>query len=200
MTTAVLDAVEDLLGPDVLVLSSIFFVKDPGHPHYVSWHQDGRPFARDGRPLRVLSTWIALAPSTEETGCLRVIPGSHTQGYLDHDLTYKPDNMLRRGETVRTPIDESRAVSLVLQPGEMSVHHVDTLHASNANAGAGARIGLAVRYCHPDTSIALRHAPVGLARGADAYHHHEVLAGPPPEDLTESMAAMTTAVATWGIR
>jgi non-heme Fe2+,alpha-ketoglutarate-dependent halogenase len=198
MTPAVLDAVEDLIGPDVLLLSSIFFVKDPGQPSYVSWHQDGRAYRREGHPVRALSAWIALAPSTESNGCLRVMPGSHLQGYLDHDHTYGADNMLRRGETVRTAVDEAQAVQLPLQAGEMSVHHVYTLHASHANAGVGPRIGLAVRYAPPDTVIAGKHAPAVLARGRDVCHHHELLQEPPSADPAESMAAMTAAVNVWG--
>jgi len=197
---AVLDAVEDLIGPDLLVVSSMLFVKYPGEPSYVSWHQDGKALRCVGGPMRALSAWIALAPSTEANGCLRVLPGSHGQGYLDHDCTYGADNMLRRGETVRAPIDEAQAVLLPLQPGEMSIHHVHALHASHANTGEGPRIGMAVRYAPPDTSIAATHAPVVLARGKDDYHHHDVLREPPPDDAIESLAAMTAAVGTFGAR
>jgi Phytanoyl-CoA dioxygenase (PhyH) len=201
MTPAVLDAVEDLLGPDVLVLSSIVFVKDPGQPSFVSWHQDGRGVQScvDGR-LRALSAWIALAPSTTANGCLRVIPGSHLHGYLEHEYTHEPDNMLRRGVRVRGIVDEAQAVELPLHPGEMSLHHLHTLHASHANAGVEARVGLAVRYAHPEIMIAATHAPAVLARGRDDYGHHDLMPSPPPDDPVGSMAAMTASVRLWDVR
>jgi len=187
--------VQDLIGPDILVLSSIFFVKEPGLGHFVSWHQDSRFFRRDGRPLRALTAWIALAPSTRRNGCLLALPGSHTQGYLPHDLTYDGLNMLRRGDTARAPIDESRAVAMPLDTGEMSVHHIDTLHASGVNEGTAARIGLAVRYIHPETALTIDHAPVVLVRGVDAARHHLRCEARPSDDLDEGLASLAETVA-----
>jgi hypothetical protein len=186
----VLDAVQDLIGGDILVLSSILFVKKPGQRQFVSWHQDSRFFRRDGRPLRALTGWIALAPSTLETGCLLGLPASHTEGYLPHDFTYEASNMLRRGETVRAGVDESCAVAMVLEAGEMSLHHIDTLHASHVNEGPTARIGLAVRYVHPETALTVAHAPVVLARGTDAFGLHDTCPDRPPDDLRSGLASL----------
>lgn len=191
----VLDVVQDLIGPDILVLSSIFFVKEPGLGHFVSWHQDSRYFRRDGHPLRALTAWIALAPSTRRNGCLLALPGSHTQGYLPHDLTYDGLNLLKRGDTARAPIDESRAVAMPLETGEMSVHHIDTLHASGVNEGTSARIGLAVRYIDPETALTIDHAPVVLARGVDTASHHLRCAARPSDDLDEGLASLAEAAA-----
>jgi phytanoyl-CoA dioxygenase PhyH len=191
----VLDVVQDLIGPDILVLSSIFFVKEPGLGRFVSWHQDSRYFRRNGRPLRALTAWIALAPSTRQNGCLVALPGSHTQGYVPHDLTYDGLNMLRRGDTARAPIDESRAVAMPLETGEISIHHIDTLHASGVNEGTSARIGLAVRYIVPDTALTIDHAPVLLARGADTAGHHGRCDARPSDDLDTGLASLADAVA-----
>ena len=177
------------------MLSSIFFVKEPGRGHFVSWHQDSRFFRRDGRPLRALTAWIALAPSTRRNGCLLALPGSHTQGYVPHDLTYDGLNMLRRGDTARAPIDESRAVAMPLDTGEMSVHHIDTLHASGVNEGTAARIGLAVRYIHPETALTIDHAPAVLVRGVDAARHHLRCEARPSDDLDEGLASLAETVA-----
>ena len=191
----VLDVVQELIGPDILVLSSIVFVKEPGLGQFVSWHQDSRYFRRDGRPLRALTAWIALAPSSRRNGCLLALAGSHTQGYVPHDLTYGGLNLLKRGDTARAPIDESRVVAMTLETGEMSVHHIDTLHASGVNEGTAARVGVAVRYIDPETALTIDHAPVVLARGVDARGHHRRCDAGPSDDLGDGLASLADAVA-----
>jgi ectoine hydroxylase-related dioxygenase (phytanoyl-CoA dioxygenase family) len=142
----VLDAVEDLLGPEIVVYSTLIFAKMGGEPNYVSWHQDGQFLARDAQPVRALTAWIALSPSTVENGCLRVVPASYRAGRLPQVNTYAPGNMLLRGETVQADFDESLPRDVVLAPGEMSLHHVDTIHGSNPNRSRESRIGFTIRF------------------------------------------------------
>lgn len=145
---AVLDAMEDLLGPEVVLHSSRIFYKHPHDPAFVGWHQDGlyTKLDTDFAP----STWIALSESNVENGCLRVIPRSHRAGKLPHRETYAADNLSNHGEEIETAVDESRAVDVMLRPGEMSVHHVNAIHGSSPNTSSHVRIGFSASYTGPD--------------------------------------------------
>jgi len=172
MTDTVLDAVERVLGPDVLIWNTHWFPKFPGDRSYVSWHQDATYWGL--QPPLVTTAWIALSPSTEENGCLQVLPGSHAGELLPQRETYAPDNMLSRGQEIAVEIDESKAVSLELNPGEFSLHHIGIAHGSGPNTSAAPRIGLAVRYIAAEVVQAgpFRDFAV-LARGTDQYGHFE---------------------------
>ena len=193
MHPVVLGAVEDVLGPDIIILSTIMFAKNPG-PEFVSWHQDGRYLVRDDGPVPSLSAWIALTESGSATGCLRVIPGSHRAGPLPHRHTYEKDNMLLRGETVNTNVDESQAVDMTLSPGQMSLHHVDTFHGSRPNRGSGKRIGFAVRYANPCVASTQSSAPAVLARGRDRFGKYPFLQTLPPADFPQGLRSLEGAV------
>ena len=139
---AILDAVEDLIGPDILICGTVLFIKEPGDPGHVSWHQDARYMGLD--PYQDATTiWLALSPATSETGCMRMAPGSHLSGLEDHEDTYGETNLLTRGQSVE--VDEARAVETPLRPGQMSFHSLSTLHASAPNRGADRRIGFAIQ-------------------------------------------------------
>lgn len=173
----VLDAVESVLGPDLLVWESAWFFKFPRDKAFVSWHQDGTYWAL--RPLNVSTAWIALAESDRENGCLRVVPGTHKSSFFAQRETYGQDNMLSRGQEIAVEVDERQAVDLILKPGEMSLHHVAIVHGSKANVSDRPRIGLAVRYITPDV---VQDAPerqmVQLVRGQDKYGHYEIVEPP----------------------
>lgn len=172
---AVLDVVEQIIGPNILVHSSTLFLKPPGNS-YVSWHQDGHYWGLSAPHL--VSAWIALANSTVENGCLRVQPGSHIT-LLPHIERVHPDNMLGTGSTVRDGFDEARAVDVELRAGEMSMHHVNMLHGSNPNRSRADRIGYAVRYLATDVRQSRPHHLVVLARGRDDHGHFEQLTDRP---------------------
>ena len=171
----VLDAVEQIIGPDIVVHSSTLFLKPPGRS-FVSWHQDGH-YWELSEPLLV-SAWIALRDATVENGCLRVQPGSHlTQ--LPHGEHRHEDNMLGTGSTVLDGLELDRAVDIVLRAGEMSLHHAHMLHGSNANQSDQNRVGYAIRYVATRVRQGRPHHPVILARGEDRYGHFDVR--PPPQ-------------------
>ena len=134
----VLNPVEAVLGPNILCWASGFFAKKPGDGTFVSWHQDATYWGLSSHD--VVTAWIAFSPSTPETGCLRVVPGSH-QEQVAHRDTFMEGNLLSRGQEIAVEVDESRAVDIVLLPGEMSLHHVLLFHGSNANCGSDWRIG-----------------------------------------------------------
>lgn len=185
--SSILDAVEDVLGPDILVHSTTLFYKPARDASFVSWHQDGTFLIRNSSPA--LSAWVALSDSTLENGCLRVLPGSQALGRLDHSDTYAEDNLLSRGDTVERDVDESQAVNVTLKAGEMSLHHVDTIHGSTSNRSDAERIGFTIRYITPRVQTTIRHNRVILARGRDEFHHYDILKRAPSDDMEESLAA-----------
>ena len=141
---AVLDAVESLIGPEILIDGNLVFFKPPHDEGYASWHQDSVYSGWHLTPS--VSAWIALTVSEPANGCMRVVPGSHKQGLLEHDNVQDPNLLNKRGERLRMDVDESRAVDVVLKPGEMSLHHPNILHGSNPNTSDGPRIGFIVRF------------------------------------------------------
>jgi non-haem Fe2+, alpha-ketoglutarate-dependent halogenase len=182
----VLDAVEDLLGPEIVVYSTLIFAKMGGEPNYVSWHQDGQFLVRDAQPVRALTAWIALSPSTVENGCLRVVPASYRAGRLPQVNTYAPGNMLLRGETVQASFDEKLPRDVVLAPGEMSLHHVDTIHGSNPNRSRESRIGFTIRFLQAEVKTVDPNTVTARVRGGNS--GRAVPAGP-SADLEASAAA-----------
>ncbi|MGI9334257.1 MAG: phytanoyl-CoA dioxygenase family protein [Gammaproteobacteria bacterium] len=166
-STAVLDAVEALIGPDILIWSSSVFIKEPGDGTYFGWHQDSCTYELEGDEL--ITAWIALSPATVDNGAMRFLPGSHRRGPLQHEDTWDPKNLGSRGERLAVAVDDENAVDVALSPGEASLHHLHLMHESRPNRSARRRIGYAVRYMSP----AMRHrsgkASVTPARGrADA--------------------------------
>ena len=173
---AVLDAVEQVLGPDVMIWNTHWFPKFPGDGTYVSWHQDAAYWGLN--PPHVTTAWIALSVSVEQNGCMRVVPGSHLK-QLPQIETFAPSNMLSRGQEIAVELDESRALSLELQPGEFSLHHIGIAHGSGSNRLGPARIGLAVRYIAPEVRQAGSEKDmVILARGRDPEHSARLMARP----------------------
>ena len=168
---AVLDAVEDIIGPDILIHSSTIFTKYAGDEKFVSWHQDSHYWGLS--EPRLVSAWIALTDSTIDNGCLRVVPRTHTRAF-DHLEQPQQTNILTRGHTVCVDLDEAEAIDIVLRPGQMSFHHANLVHGSNANTSAGPRIGVAVRYVATAVQQKKSHIPVVLARGQDDYHHYRL--------------------------
>ena len=144
----ILDAVESVIGPDILCWESSLFTKAAASASFVSWHQDLTYWGLDAD--RVVTAWLALSPSTPESGCMRVIPASHLGQAVAHRDTFGQDNLLSRGQEVAVAVDESEAVDLVLRPGQASLHHVKIVHGSEPNRSADRRIGLAIRYLPPD--------------------------------------------------
>lgn len=176
----VLDAVESVLGPDILVWGSQWFPKSPGDKAYVSWHQDATYWGL--RPPMVTTAWVALSESVLENGCMSVVSGSHKSPLLPQRETYARDNMLSRGQEIAVEIDESKVVPLVLAPGEMSLHDIAIVHGSGPNRSNIARIGLAIRYISAEVATGgPERELVLLVRGKNKYGHFEDVA-PPDQD------------------
>jgi non-heme Fe2+,alpha-ketoglutarate-dependent halogenase len=139
----IVDVIESLLGPDILCWGTSFISKRPGDSRYVSWHQDATYWGLSSP--QAVTAWIAFTPSIRDNGCVRVIPGSH-QAQLPHADTHDSHNLLGRREEVIAGIDETKAVDLILKPGQMSVHDVLIIHGSEPNRSAIRRVGFAIRF------------------------------------------------------
>jgi ectoine hydroxylase-related dioxygenase (phytanoyl-CoA dioxygenase family) len=169
---AVLDAIQDVLGENILVYSTLVFYKPPQDSVCVSWHQDSFYSGLNLTPS--VSAWIALTPSDSASGCMRVIPKSHKQGLLNHINVGDESNLLRRGEQVAT-VNEADALDVVLQPGEMSLHHSAILHRLKPNTSCGPRIGFIVRFV---TDQITNRATSMLGAHGKAGCRHLILAAP----------------------
>ncbi len=165
----ILDAVEDLIGPDILVWTTNLLLKKAARPDYVSWHQDASYWGLE--PHEVCTAWVALSPSTKESGCVRVLPGSHRRSDARHRDTFDAANMLTRGQELVCDIDENAAVDLELEPGQISLHHIGLYHGSKPNRSDKRRIGIAIRYMSADVKKVGRPESATLVRGSDRNGH-----------------------------
>lgn len=167
---AVLDAVEDLIGPDILVYHSTIFVKEANTPAFVHWHQDGAYFFLE--PPEQVTAWIALSEASVRAGCMRIIPGSHRGDWLEHRDDPSPDNMIPRGQGVLGRHGPEDGVLMPLAAGQMSLHHTKALHASGPNANDDRRIGVNISFipAHVRPLGAPRPSAL-LARGTDQHGH-----------------------------
>lgn len=164
----ILDAIESLLGPNLMVWSCELFIKEPQSEKIVSWHQDLTYWGMGGSDLQA-SAWIAISDVTEASGCMRFVPGSHKQQLVPHTDTFSEKNLLSRGQEIAVEVDESNAVLNLLKPGEMSIHHGRMFHASGPNISNNRRVAIVIRYVTPEL---VRDAPGSdyamLVRGTDS--------------------------------
>jgi non-heme Fe2+,alpha-ketoglutarate-dependent halogenase len=187
----ILDAVESVIGPDILCWGSQFFIKRAGDPAFVSWHQDGTYWGLSSAD--VVTAWLALTPSTPESGCMRVVAGTH-RAQVPHTDTFAETNMLSRGQEIAVTVNEDEATDLVLAPGEMSLHHVLIFHGSPPNRASHPRIGLAIRYVPTHVhQLDGGRGSATLVRGEDRTGHweHE---RPPQADMHPDAVAHHAAV------
>lgn len=183
----ILNIVEDLIGTDILCWESALFVKPSQSDAYISWHQDLTYWGLDDADI--LTVWVALTPSIQESGCVRVIPGSHLGKIVPHQDTFATKNMLTRGQTIAIEFDETKAVDLELQPGQISLHHVKLFHSSGENQSNKRRIGLAIRYMPTSVSQKLGNGDSAtLVRGEDHYGNFELEKRPSGEFDTNALS------------
>jgi ectoine hydroxylase-related dioxygenase (phytanoyl-CoA dioxygenase family) len=166
-----LDPVEALIGPDIMVFASKFWVKGGGDGSFVSWHQDSAYFGLE--PHDLVTAWVALTDSHRGNGCLRVIPQSHLGPAQTHAETYDAKNLLARGQEIEG-IDDGGAVDLELRAGEFSLHNERTVHGSLANDTDAARIGMALFYIPTHVRSTLARRTACLVRGEDRYGHWDL--------------------------
>jgi ectoine hydroxylase-related dioxygenase (phytanoyl-CoA dioxygenase family) len=189
----VLDVVEQIIGPNILVHHGSLFCKYPRDGTFVSWHQDGY-YLELNEPLLV-SAWIALSDSNTANGCMRVVSESHCNGGAKHsNSAISEKNLLPSGLEIACEVDERDATDVVLRAGEMSLHHVNLVHGSKPNHSTEPRLGFAVRYVAPSVRQAVASVPTILARGRDDEGHFEHLEAPPAYRFAEAIAAQAELV------
>lgn len=167
----ILDAVESIVGPDILCWAAGFFNKQARDPAIVTWHQDSTYWGLE--PMDIVTAWVAFTPSRVESGCMRVVPGTHTLDQLPHVDTFAENNLLTRGQEIAVEVDEDRAVDVELEPGEMSLHHVRIVHGSGPNGSDTPRFGFAIRYIPTHVRQRGGRTTAQLVRGVDRYGHFD---------------------------
>jgi non-haem Fe2+, alpha-ketoglutarate-dependent halogenase len=182
---ALLDAIEDLIGPNILCWSTNFFIKEPETPAFVSWHQDATYWGLE--PDDVVTAWLALSDAPIESGAMKFLPGSHRKSFRHVD-TFHQDNLLSRGQEIELAVDDAQGVFVPLEAGEISLHHVKLVHGSAPNTTRDRRIGLAIRYIPPHVRQLKVRDSVTLVRGTDTHGFHD-LEVPPAEDLSPAALA-----------
>jgi hypothetical protein len=192
----ILDAVEDLIGPDILVFHLTLWAKDARSDAFVAWHQDSTYFGLS--PADHVTAWVALSASDEVSGAVEVVPGSHQAGQLRHDVARSAGNMFGTGQRIAVPEDAPRDL-LVLGPGQFSLHHTHLWHNSRSNRSDYRRIGLVISYIPARVRCAARtRLSATLVRGEDRFGHfdHDPLRPAAPFDPA-AMAGHAAAMARW---
>jgi len=170
---AILDAVEDLIGPNIRLFHLSVWPKNAHDPAYVSWHQDATYFGLE--PALQVTAWVALTNASIEAGCMEVIPGSHKLGQLHHaERDDEKHNLLSRGQTITVAFDKSRTEFMPVHAGQFSLHHTHLVHNSRPNLTDDRRIGLGISYiptlvrCASKTRLTAM-----LVRGTDLHGHFD---------------------------
>lgn len=200
-----LDCLEQVLGPNILLKSTRLFYKIGHSASFVGWHQDG--ITERVEDARAPAVWLGLTAATVENGCLRVVPRSHRFGLLEHESNPDLDPLpgadtsaqaqswswLHRdelsGRITRVPAELNSRCDLVMRPGEMSIHHPVILHGSNPNSSPESRIGLSASYSTPELYDDDRAVVWVRNDGPTDQHHFEVIDKPPTAPFEEAVAA-----------
>jgi hypothetical protein len=167
LSPKVLDAVEGILGPNIMIWGAEFFIKEAHSKHIVTMHQD-LTYWGFGETSDQVTAWIALSPSTVSSGCMDLVGGSHKKSLQAHNDTMAENNLLSRGQEIAVEVTEQEKTHVELQPGEMSLHHGQCIHGSGTNTSDDRRIGFAVRYINTNIrQQSLKREYAMLARGVD---------------------------------
>lgn len=190
----VLDAVQSVIGPNILIYHLTSWLKEPNQPSHVSWHQDGTYFGLE--PAEQITAWIALTDATPEMGCIKLLPGSHVIGQRPHKDTFSPGNLLSRGQTIDHPrLDYTNYVMMPLTAGQISLHHTHIVHASEPNRSDRRRIGIGVSYIPPHCRLVNDvRVTASLVRGRDEYGHFDLEPRPTGDFDAASRAAHAASV------
>lgn len=179
----VLDCMEQLIGPNILLKSTRLFYKFGQSPSFVGWHQDGITERVD--QAFVPAIWLGLTEATAENGCLRVVPRSHRLGLVAHADRPDPNNLTTQGMTAQVEIDSPH--DIVMHEGEMSLHHPLILHASNPNESDESRIGFSATYSTP--ALTASKTAVAWVRGDGPKDRFTIVGQPLERSLDQAIAA-----------
>tara|TARA_B100000941_G_scaffold230820_1_gene173232 strand:- start:648 stop:1475 length:828 start_codon:yes stop_codon:yes gene_type:complete len=170
----ILDAVESLIGKNILICGTTLFIKNPNEKGFVSFHQDAKYIGLE--PYNWVTAWVAITDANEENGCMRMWSGSHKNDLQYHNQKFDENNLLTRGQTVENvPINETKPV--ILKAGQISLHHPKIVHGSGLNKSNDRRIGFVIQsYIGTNVKQVLGKMYVQQARGNDTFNYHEHVA------------------------
>ena len=172
----ILDAVQSLIGENILVCGTTLFIKNPNQKGFVSYHQDAKYIGLE--PHNWVTAWVAITDSNEKNGCMRMWSGSHKDNLKEHDQKFNEGNLLTRGQTVKN-VPHQETTPLILKAGQMSLHHPTVVHGSDLNKSNDRRIGFVIQsYIGTDVKQVLGKNSVQLARGVDEFNYHEKIGRP----------------------
>ena len=172
----ILDAVESLIGRNILVCGTTLFIKNPNEKGYVSYHQDAKYIGLE--PHNWVTAWVAITDSNEKNGCMRMWSGSHKDNLKEHDEKFNEGNLLTRGQTVKD-VPKEKTTPLILNAGQMSLHHPTIVHGSDLNKSDDRRIGFVIQsYIGTNVKQILGKNGVQVARGVDEFNYHEKIDRP----------------------
>ena len=167
----ILDAVQSLIGENILVCGTTLFIKNPNEKGFVSYHQDAKYIGLE--PHNWVTAWVAITDSNEHNGCMRMWSGSHKDNLKQHDQNFNEGNLLTRGQTVND-VPKENTTPLILSSGQMSLHHPTVVHGSDLNKSNDRRIGFVIQsYIGTNVKQVLGKNSVQLGRGMDDFNFHE---------------------------
>jgi hypothetical protein len=176
----ILDAIEDVIGPDILVWTSTFFIKEPHSPTFAAWHQDGTYFGLE--PKEQVCAWVALTDATAEAGCMEMLSSGGAPRQLHHAALGLAHSINRAGQTIMEAFDDTNPVAMALPAGSFSLHHELAVHRSAPNRAAHRRVGIGLNYMPTHVRV---NSPVRLSamlvRGEDRYGHFDLIDPPSAE-------------------
>jgi hypothetical protein len=184
----ILDAVEDVIGPNILVWTSTFFIKEPHSPTFAAWHQDGTYFGLS--PHEQVCAWVALTDASREAGCMEHLSSLGAPRQLHHAPLGLANSINRAGQTIMETFDDSDPVAMALPAGSFSLHHEFAVHRSAPNNASHRRVGIGLNYLPTHVRV---EGPVRccamLVRGEDTYGNFELIEPPTAERDASALAA-----------
>jgi non-heme Fe2+,alpha-ketoglutarate-dependent halogenase len=184
----ILDAIEDVIGPDILVWTSTFFIKEPHSPTYAAWHQDGGYFGLE--PQQSVCAWVALTDASKEAGCMEQLSFRGEPVMYHHSPMGLANSINRAGQTIVDAFDDSEPTAMALPAGSFSLHHELAVHRSAPNNASHRRVGIGLNYMPAHVRL---DGPVRcramLVRGEDRYGHFELIEPPGGERDAAALAA-----------
>jgi ectoine hydroxylase-related dioxygenase (phytanoyl-CoA dioxygenase family) len=183
----ILDAIEDVIGPNILVWTSTFFIKEPHSPTFAAWHQDGTYFGLE--PKEQVCAWVALTDASREAGCMEHLSSHGAPRQLRHAPLGLAHSINRAGQTIMEPFDDSSPVAMALPAGSFSLHHELAVHRSAPNNASHRRVGIGLNYIpthvRVDSPVRLK---AMLVRGKDTYGHFDLIDPPARERDAAALA------------
>ena len=186
-TPAILDYVEDLLGPNFVRWGGQFFSKEPKDGSVVPWHQDAQYWPLN--PSNAVTVWLAVFDTDEENGAMKVVSGSHKMGRFVHKKN-TAKNLVLDQEVSFDQLDETKIISLNLKAGQISLHNDALLHGSEANNSNRRRCGVTMRFSPTNVKGDLKIWPffeTQLARGVDEFKLNPIAQIPRGEATPQKM-------------